>query len=1047
MSQWDSDTVNDNTNTDDASTAYMCGACKTPVTNDQKAVLCEECDTWFHIYCQGIPSANYSKLDNSNVVWACLRCHTYCYSHIQSGNTTGKTTNSYDTLDTSIESLSEGALPKYESSPKKNKRIRNKAMPLKLLNINCQSIIPKIGEWRHLLNTHQPDIVVATETWLKPEIFDAELDSDDYLIYRRDRTRTTRGGVLIAVHKTINSTIVNTDHTDAEIIWVKLMVYGQQHIILGACYRPDVNDKTTMPEVKKSLDKITNNQHRNVILAGDFNFPGWDWAKLELKPNCQQVQLHEEFKTFLDDNGMVQEVTKPTREKNILDLVATNIHERVIRTEILPGISDHNAVLTEISMSVNRRRQAPHKIWLYKRADWVKMAEYVESELGQISNELSVNNTWLALKRCITDATHKFIPSKHSKNKKSKPYISADLERKIILRDRLDKVSKKTGKIGPERRYKHLKHECRQQLRREHNQYVENLLTDEQNPNCNGKKFWSYLRSKRGDNCGIGTLRDDDKLVTNPTEKAELLNHHFHSVFTPISGDPPRTHDYPEPTMQDFDIRTEGVLVQLKKLNPHKATGPDDIGPRVLKELADVLAAPLANLFQKSLDKSEVPDDWRKARVTPLFKKGDRYLAGNYRPISLTCVTCKILEHIVTSQLTRFLETNDKLSGQQHGFRSHRSCESQLTELTCDLSKEIDEGSEIDAVFLDFSKAFDKVDHTKLIHKLRLIGASEQVSHWVEALLHNRSQVVVVDGHASTPCKVTSGVPQGSVVGPILFLVYINDLPNSVVSTARLFADDTVIYNTTENRQTLQNDLEALEKWEIDWNMQFNPSKCEFVKFSRKKSHDNNTYLLHGIEIPRSDGVKYLGIKLENSLKWNKNTAYITNKAASRLGYIRRTIPHTLPHLRNKAFTSLVRPILEYSSTVWDGNLTKAQATKIESIQRKAARIVNNIPRTDHTTSTTQLIKELEWQTLNSRRERRRLGFFRAMHFGEVATDITHFIDKHPHAASTRKHSHQYLIPHCRTELYKKSFFVSTAKLWNNLPVSSSLLIGPPMAG
>ena len=179
----------------------------------------------------------------------------------------------------------------------------------------------------------------------------------------------------------------------------------------------------------------------------------------------------------------------------------------------------------------------------------------------------------------------------------------------------------------------------------------------------------------------------------------------------------------------------------------------------------------------------------------------------------------------MASQMTRHLEENKRLCKHQHGFRKYRSCETQLTELMCDISQKIDEGKEVDAIFLDFSKAFDKVDHMKLLYKLDKIGVNRQVRNWVQSLLVGRSQTVVVDGFESSSCPVTSGVPQGSVIGPILFLIYINDLPDSVLSRTRLFADDTVIYNTSDNHQQLQDDLAALQTWETEWKMAFNPLK------------------------------------------------------------------------------------------------------------------------------------------------------------------------------------------------------------------------------
>ena len=306
----------------------------------------------------------------------------------------------------------------------------------------------------------------------------------------------------------------------------------------------------------------------------------------------------------------------------------------------------------------------------------------------------------------------------------------------------------------------------------------------------------------------------------------------------------------------------------------------------------------------------------------------------------------------------------------------------------------------------------------------------------------------MVDGHSSPPCQVSSGVPQGSVIGPILFLVYINDLPETVKSHVQLFADDTVIYNTSDNRQQLQEDLVALERWETDWSMEFNPLKCEHVRFTRKRTKGvDNTYRLHDIAIPKVSGAKYLGVKLENSLRWNINTNYIVSKASSRLGYVRRTIPASLPQLRSRAYKQLLRPVMEYACAVWDAGLTSTQVGAVEAVQRRAARMVHDVRRTDRTTSTTQLVKQLDWDMLGARREVRRLGLFRAMHFREVATDVSEHVTPRDRTYETRHHDSQYTLPHCNTKLYQRSFFIDTSRLWNQLPPTSPILSGPPVAG
>ena len=222
--------------------------------------------------------------------------------------------------------------------------------------------------------------------------------------------------------------------------------------------------------------------------------------------------------------------------------------------------------------------------------------------------------------------------------------------------------------------------------------------------------------------------------------------------------------------------------------------------------------------------------------MSPLFKKGDKSDPANYRPISLTCILCKVMEHIVASNLSQHLNRNNVLYGLQHGFREKRSCETQLIELVEELSRKLSNGHQVDLVLLDFSKAFDKVNHLKLLFKLSSHGVKGQTLKWISSFLGGRTQAVVLEGECSPEVPVTSGVPQGSVLGPLLFLLYINDLPENIQSQVRLFADDTAVYLTVDSQNDsiiLQNDLDTLQKWELTWDMEFNPSKCQVLHISR----------------------------------------------------------------------------------------------------------------------------------------------------------------------------------------------------------------------
>jgi hypothetical protein len=296
------------------------------------------------------------------------------------------------------------------------------------------------------------------------------------------------------------------------------------------------------------------------------------------------------------------------------------------------------------------------------------------------------------------------------------------------------------------------------------------------------------------------------------------------------------------PKMPGFVIHTAGVEKLLKNLKPNKAPGPDDIPPRILKDTAEIIAPILAIIFQKSIHTGALPTDWKNANISPIFKKGDRTKASNYRPVSLTSVCSKVLEHIIHSQTMNFLDKHKLLNTYQHGFRQRHSCETQLIQTLQDLTFSLDKRIQTDAIILDFSKAFDTVPHNRLILKLTQTGVNQQIITWISAFLKGRKQRVVVGGDHSEWVGVDSGVPQGTVLGPLLFLIYINDLPDQLQSTVHLFADDCIIYTNIKSphdAQKLQNDLIKLTAWERRWQMSFNANKC-FVPASRVQNHQSS---------------------------------------------------------------------------------------------------------------------------------------------------------------------------------------------------------------
>jgi len=459
---------------------------------------------------------------------------------------------------------------------------------------------------------------------------------------------------------------------------------------------------------------------------------------------------------------------------------------------------------------------------------------------------------------------------------------------------------------------------------------------------------------------------------------------------------------------------------------------------RLLKELSVELAPILTAIFRQSINEGELPSDWKEANVAPIFKKGQRNLAINYRPVSLTCVCSKLLEHIISSHIRQHLDDNGILSNLQHGFRKFFSCETQLLITLQDLFSFREQKTQVDMAILDFSKAFDKVPHRRLLGKLSHYGIQGPVLRWIEAFLIDREQRVVVDGHASAPCKVMSGVPQGTVLGPLLFLLFINDLPSVVDSQVRLFADDCLMYRpvySVEDQVSLQRDLASLERWGDAWGMHFNANKCQIMSITRGKSHLIYFYSLSGHFLESVQEAKYLGITLSNSLSWSPHVDLTYNRANSTLGFLRRNLRRCPSKLKETAYITLIRTVMEYAAPIWDPVLSK-DIHRLESVQRRAARFIKGDWRT--TSSVTAMLRDLGLKDLQSRRRDLRLALMFKLVHGHIGVTPDEMSLQPADSRTRSNHRFKFKLNHNR-----QSFLGRTVREWNDLPSDLVELASP----
>ena len=640
------------------------------------------------------------------------------------------------------------------------------------------------------------------------------------------------------------------------------------------------------------------------------------------------------------------------------------------------------------------------------------------TELGGLSAE----NMWSVIKSHLHKAIETAVPRMKSKTKRQPMWMNKDTVQTIRRKKRAYKIYSCTQDTDDLRRYKTLIKDTKKKVRKSKVEFEKSLTNSSEK-----QKFYNYVASRSKVKEYIGTIKDSQgKEITDSKEKAELLSSFFSKVLTKENDNIPNLscHLPQGDRLKTVYFSPERVNEAIQRSKDSLSAGPDGIPSRVYKVAGDIMAYPLSVLFNTSMSSGVVPEDWKLANIKPIFKKGTRASASNYRPISLTSVACRIMERCIKGDLMRHLEKNNLINESQHGFRSGKSTLTNLLEYTEAVTEAVDKGYEVHAIYFDFKKAFDKVPHKKLLMKVQASGIQGYLLEWLTAWLSRRKQRVCVHNEYSEWVNVISSVPQGSVLGPLLFLIYINDLGNDVRSTLSLFADDTKVFRTiktAEDREILQEDIDSMTLWCKVWQMEFNISKCHVLSFGSRASSPK--YNLAGNSLSCADYEKDVGVLVPSNLKFHEQCATAIAKANSVLGLIKRAF-----HSRDQvtiinAFKTYVLPHLDFCVQIWaPGN--KSWQDKLERVQKRALRLIPSLSGLDYQT-------KLEKTGLLSLCDRRKMFDLVEMYKRTKKGVVRYQIN----SKNTRSAENKLLeVPKFRLDIRKNSFSVRASQEWNQIP-------------
>ena len=838
-----------------------------------------------------------------------------------------------------------------------------KGCDLRMLVTNAFGLQSKLGELQRIAKTQSPDIIIVTETkFTADKINQLEASLPGYSEpLRCDRT-AQGGGVAVWVKSSLAVAHMDRPCCEGhEVVWLNVRNSNGKNTVICAIYRSGSLSDTDVSLFQYLDDQLagTSCLDAGIILAGDFNVHHEAWLG-----SNKTTKAGEELENLCASYGLSQHVKSPTRGCNPLDLIMSD-HAAPVSVTVNPplGRSDHAVLIADfLCLGPHQEPATSRTSWCYHKADWPRLRHYFRSTDWSTVLGEDADTACEKLTSIVHQGMNRFVPSKSYVIRTTDPTWWNSTCAEALAR-----------KSAAWRRWR--KHRANEFLKQAYVSSVQSCAAVFQaamegqrsrlrakltSGSISDKGWWTNIKKLGGigRNSEIPLLVDQQgtEYVTS-REKADCFGKHFSSKCSlgsaDLSADSLPCFPQRPGTAQGINtihFRTSAVCKLLSRIDISKAPGPDNIPARVLKECAQELAPAVTRLFRLIFRSGIQPAPWKLARVIPIHKRSSKAQVKNYRPVSLLPLLSKIYEAIVNNQLTNYLEKHCLLSPHQFGFRRKLGTADLLTALHYEWIGAVGSGGSARIIAIDIAGAFDRVSHEGLLHKASAYGIRGQLLTWLKSYLSNRQINVVIGGQQSQAYPITAGVPQGSILGPTLFLLYINDMEEQVPAEVGLaiYADDTTLYSVVKNpaecahsHDQLQTAINAIQRWGQTWSVSFEPTKSQSLVVTNWASCDVSPVLFDNVEVQEEDTLKLLGVTFDRKLSFRTHLRHVSVRGNQRLYFLRKAARYLDSQSLMKVYRGFVRPILEYSPLVWMG-AAPSHLARLDQVQKRAMKIAGS---------------------------------------------------------------------------------------------------------